>query len=276
MTVSTEVRAALSLSGLAIEAETCLGALSEGEGGRSFLTLYGDSGAHPHLWSGPLDHFPTVAEWSGGTGPSGAPTSALGFLQFERGTYAECTAATGLAGIDAQSQIANGWWLAQHDYAKRTGGGDLLAALQGGRLNEVASALLSTWPGGANPNPDPKTGFPGFPAAYTAFLATLPTLPSDPPPSPPPAPPTPPPPPAQPPAIDPVATALAVLSSAIDHHSTDVGLAVARIVALTPNPTLNPQTIAARLGDITARVTSLSDSIEQALSLGQSAPSFRR
>lgn len=185
MSVSAEVADALAQSGLPREAEAGLGALSEGEGGVSFLTLYGGG-----LWSGPLDHFPTAAEWPGGTGPTGQPTSALGFLQFERATYAECSAATGLAGIDPQSQIANGWWLAQHDYAKRTGGGDLLAALQASRLNEVASALVTTWSGGANPNPDPNTGFPGFPAAYAAFLATLPAAPPNPPPPAPPPPPT--------------------------------------------------------------------------------------
>ncbi len=256
MTVTAEVAAGLAQSGLPREAKACLGALAEGESGRSFLTLYGDSASHPNLWSGPLDHFPTAAEWAGGTGPSGAPTSALGFLQFERATYAECTAATGLAGIDAQSQIANGWWLAQHDYAKRTGGGSLLGALQSNRLSEVASALVSTWPGGADA---------GFAARYTAFLATLPAFGPIPPLSiPPPS--------APPPAIDPVATALAVLISGIDHLSTDVGLALARIGA----PNTNSQAIAAKIHDITARVTSLSDAIEQALAPGQSAPSFRR
>ncbi len=256
MAVSAEVSAALAVSGLPREAQACLGALAWGEGGVSFRTLYGTA-----LWSGPLDHFPTAAEWAGDTGPTGDPTSALGFLQFERGTYAECTTATGLAGIDAQSQIANGWWLAQHDYTKNSGG-DLLAALQANHanhLNEVASALISTWPGGANPAANLVTGFPGFPAAYTAFLATLPMS-------------SPPPP---PPATDPVSTALAVLASGIDHLSTDVRLVLARIVA--PNtPVPNSQAIVAQIGDITARVTSLSDSIEQALAQGQSAPSFRR
>ncbi len=270
MPVSIEVRAGLSLSGLAIEAEACLGTLAEGEGGRSFFSLYGDSASHPNLWSGALDHFPTAAEWPGGTGPAGDPTSALGFLQFERDTYRLCAAATGLAGIDAQSQIANGWWLAQHDYAKRTGGGDLLAALQAGRTNEVASALISTWPGGANPGPNPKTGFPGFPAAYTAFLATLPASGPTPPPVPPSAPPS-----APPPATDPVAAALLALSPELDRLATDVGLALARIVA--PNPPIpNSQTIATQLGDVKARLSSLSDSIEQALAAGQSATSFRR
>ncbi len=178
MSVSPEVAAALAVSGLPREAQACLGALAEGEGGESFLTLYGGS-----LWTGPLDHFPTRAEWNGGTGPEGDPTSALGFLQFERGTYAECTAATGLPSINPQSQIANGWWLAQHDYAKRSGGGDLLAALLGGRTTEVAAALLSTWPGGADPNPNHNTGFLGFPAAYARFLATLPPAPHPEPPS---------------------------------------------------------------------------------------------
>ncbi len=169
MSVSREVAAELAVSGLPREAQACLGALAEGEGGVSFLTLYGGS-----LWLGSLDHFPTPAEWLGGTGPSGDPTSALGFLQFERATYAECTAATGLARIDPQSQIANGWWLAQHDYAKRGVSGSLLAALHGGWATEVAGALLSTWPGGADPNPNRNTGFLGFPAAYAQFLATLP------------------------------------------------------------------------------------------------------
>jgi hypothetical protein len=239
MSVSTAVRAALSLSGLAIEAETCLGALAEGEGGVSFATLYGGG-----LWSGPLDHFPTAAEWPGGTGPTGDPTSALGFLQFERATYAECAAATGLAGIDPQSQIANGWWLAQHDYAKRTGGGDLLAALQGKRLNEVANALITTWPGGADA---------GFPARYTAFLATLP--------APTPTPLPPPPPPAPPTTTDPVATALAAMSAAIGEMSTDVGLVLAKLAASHPDP----QSIATRLDEITAELRALSASIKTAL-----------
>lgn len=245
MTVSTEVRAALSLSGLAIEAEACLGTLAEGEGGVSFATLYGGG-----LWSGPLDHFPTAAEWPGGTGPTGDPTSALGFLQFERATYARCAAATGLAGIDAQSQIANGWWLAQHDYTARTGLPDLLAALQGGRLNEVANALIGTWPGGANPVPNPKTGFPGFPAAYTAFLATLPA-PT----------PTPPPPPPPPPATDPVAPALAAMSAAVSEMSTAVGLVLAKLGASHPDP----QSIATRLDEITAQLRALSVLIKKAL-----------
>jgi hypothetical protein len=169
VSVSREVADALAVSGLPREAQACLGALAEGEGGVSFLTLYGGA-----LWTGPLDHFPTAAEWNGATGPTGDPTSALGFLQFERGTYAECAAKTGLHWINPQSQIANGWWLAQHDYAKRSGGGDLLAALLGDRTTEVSAALLSTWPGGADPNPNHNSGFVGFPAAYARFLATLP------------------------------------------------------------------------------------------------------
>jgi hypothetical protein len=253
MTVSTEVSAALSLSGLPIEAEACLGALAEGEGGRSFLSLYGDSAGHPNLWSGSLDHFPSAAEWPGGTGPTGDPTSALGFLQFERATYAECTAATGLAGIDPQSQIANGWWLAQHDYTKRTGGG-LLAALHADRLDEVATALVFTWPGGANPEPNHKTGFPGFPAAYTAFLATLPA--SGPIPTPPPPPPTPP-----PPAADPVDTALASMDAAVGEMSTDIGLVLAKLAASHPDP----QSIVTRIDEITAQLRALSASIKKAI-----------
>jgi len=252
MTVSTEVRAALSLSDLPIEAETCLGTLAWGEGGVSFNTLYGGG-----LWSGPLDHFPTAAEWPGGSGPTGDPTSALGFIQFERETYAECAASTGLAGIDPQSQIANGWWLAQHDYAKRTGG-DLLAALQAGRTNDVASALVATWPGGANSKPNPKTGYPGFPAAYAAFLATLPgPIPPTPPPPPAPAPAPPPP----PPATDPVAAALAALTSERDLLSTNVGLLLAKLAASYPDP----QSIVTRLDEITAQLRELSASIKKAL-----------
>lgn len=246
MTVSTEVAAALAVSGLPGEAQACLGALAEGEGGVSFLTLYGGA-----LWAGPLNHFPTKAEWPGGTGPGGDPTSALGFLQFERATYAECTAATGLAGIDPQSQIANGWWLAQHDYAKHSGGRDLLDTLKAGSTQDVSSALQGTWPGGANPLPNPRTGFPGFPAAYAVFLATLPVSNPPPPPS------------NSPPATDPVAAALAAMSATVGEMSTDVGLLLAKFAASYPDP----QSIVTRLDEITAQLRALSASIKQALAV---------
>ncbi len=111
-------------------------------------------------------------------------------------------------------------------------------------------------------------------AAYATVVYPPPGMPAGPPPAPPPPGPTPPPP-AQPPATDPVAAALAALSPELDRLATDVGLALARIVA--PNPPIpNSQTIATQLGDVRARLSSLSDSIEQALDPGQSAPSFRR
>lgn len=105
---------------------------------------------------------------------------------------------------------------------------------------------------------------PGMPSGAIPAPVPVPE-PTPTPPSPPPAPHPPP-----DPGTDPVAMALAVLTSALDHHSTDVSLAVARIVA--PNP--SSQTIATQIDDITARVTSLSDSIEEALAQG-APPSFR-
>jgi hypothetical protein len=170
-----ELRRAGVASGVAVELQALLAGLSIEGGPSGFLSLYGDSRAHPNAWAGPLDAFP---DWPGvktrrGRGPW---THAAGQWQDEPDTYREAAARTGRAGFAPQDQIVNNADIASHDFAARSGL-DLVETLQAGRLRIVQAYLEDTWPYGAND---------GLEQRYQDNLALL----RQPPPPPPPPPPT--------------------------------------------------------------------------------------
>jgi len=163
MTASAEILGELRNSTLPIEARACLAALSEGEGGVSFRSLYDGT-----IWVKSMASFP---DWGGATGPTGQPTHAAGAWQDQPQTYADIAAKTGDSSFEPASQVANNWWLAQHDFKARSGE-DLLATLQAGGISRVMSALVGTWPGGADAR---------FAARYASNLAALNAIPPPPP-----------------------------------------------------------------------------------------------
>jgi hypothetical protein len=180
VTASAEVFAELARAPLPVEARAFLAAVFEGEGGVSFRTLFGAGkllAAHPNvaetaagrLWNGDLGVFPP---WPGAILANGVVTHAAGAGQDQPRTWAAIGELAGIVGFAPQDQIAGNWFLAQHDFMAR-GGGDLLAALQAGRLLDIPTYLGRVWPGGADAR---------FPKRYAANLAVL----SAPPPAPPP------------------------------------------------------------------------------------------
>lgn len=179
--VAAEVVTELQKTSLPLEAQACMGALSAGELGawtRSwspFRCLFGFV-----QWTGDLSQFPT---WSGAivtiTLPDGTrkqvTTHAAGAWQDEPATWGDVVAANPGIRFDAQGQIAGNWWLAQRDFRSHTGL-SLLSQLQLGNLSTVATALFSTWPGGADAD---------FPQIYAVTLAVLRAITPPPPPPPP-------------------------------------------------------------------------------------------
>lgn len=171
MTASAALLAELRLSPQPVEMQALLAALAIEGGPSGFLSLYGDSAAHPNAWAGPLDAFP---DWPGVETRQGW-THAAGQWQDQPGTYRGAVGRTGRAGFHPQDQIANNADIATHDFTARSGL-DLLQTLQAGRLPIVHCYLAATWPLGANA---------GLAKRYADNLAVLQLPPPAPPPPPP-------------------------------------------------------------------------------------------
>jgi hypothetical protein len=190
MTASTEILTAIAgwapKPVAASEAQAALAAIFEGEGGRSFRELYSGGELlmpdHPNieimgkrrLWTGNLAVFP---DWGGAElDDRRTKTHAAGAGQDEPATWQTIGRLTGVTGFEPTDQLDGNWFLAQHDFAARSGQ-DLLAALQAGHPELVTTYLIRVWPGGADRS---------FAKRFAANLAALKALSMPPPPPPPP------------------------------------------------------------------------------------------
>lgn len=188
MTASSEVLTALAAWPQPIQAQACLAAIFEGEGGVSFRTLFGSGKllqpANPNiqvsgnqrLWTGSLASFP---DWGGAELADGTVTHAAGAGQDEPATVQAVAALSGITGFEPADQLNLNWFLASHDFAAR-GGGNLLAELVAGHPELVPVYLVKVWPGGADS---------GFAKRYANNMAALQAMALPPPPPPPPPPP---------------------------------------------------------------------------------------
>lgn len=183
-TPAPEIVAELQATSLPREAKAALAALTSELGPvwryswSPFRCLFGFK-----QWTGSLAAFP---DWPGAT-VDGAPTHAAGPWQAEPATYREIALLTGNAGFFPPDQIGNMWVLGVRDFGRRSppgagphgakAGGDLLTALKAGQFAEVSTALIATWPAGADQ---------GFGERYTAALALFADTTTPPPTTPPP------------------------------------------------------------------------------------------
>ncbi len=123
---------------------------------------------------GAYDKHPADKGWQGGYGPAG-PTHAAGLPQFQPGTWHGEAQKLGLTDFGPVNQVKGGLDLAETVYRNQTGG-DLLTDFKAGKLDQINSALHSTWtslgsgqvagPGRGPAGPDqmvgPGTGRPGL------------------------------------------------------------------------------------------------------------------
>lgn len=80
---------------------------------------------------------------------------AAGKYQFMPATWGTVKSQAGLKDFSPASQDKGAWWLAQSDYARKTGGGDLQKDLEAGKQLKAMNVLSTTWtslPGGAEKN----------------------------------------------------------------------------------------------------------------------------
>jgi muramidase (phage lysozyme) len=117
------------------------------------------------------------------SGPNvGKTSSAAGRYQFLGSTWDDVAKELGLKDFSPENQDAGAWHLAAKTYAGKTGR-DLLADLEAGRTQDVASALSGVWtsiPGGIEPN-KATAGFDARLGASAAPSAPLDITPANPP-----------------------------------------------------------------------------------------------
>jgi hypothetical protein len=178
LTASKEALDLIRASGLPIVAQAAMAAIAEREGGDTIGRLYSGGVLRdpndPHvttdrrgrLWNGPHDIFPAWkgADLDGNRG--GDFSTAAGFLQFTGTTWRRVIARTGKSHF-TNDHFTNGWWLADNDFRRNSGGMDLLSTLTVGNsktLPLIHTYLASTWPGGCNAD---------FPKRFAENLAVL-------------------------------------------------------------------------------------------------------
>ncbi len=138
-----------------------LDALAEGESSGRYDVLYG---------GGTFSDFSKFPEWSGKDGPAGVSLAA-GRYQFDPATWAGEQTKLGLPDFSPASQDEAAWDLADTVYHHRTAR-DLEYDLEHGQLDEIESALHSTW----------TSIGPSFPARFKRFYgqskrsSTMPTV----------------------------------------------------------------------------------------------------
>ena len=149
-----------------------LAAVTEGEGGVSWNTLYGygtllppDAGVSgpigARLWTGSIATFPT---W-GGASISNGVTHAAGAFQFEPASYSGAAQTTGRSTFWPQDQIMNGWTLAAQNF-QALSGQSLHTVLDADQLDLIPQYLMATWPGGCSSS---------FPSRYADNLSLVTT-----------------------------------------------------------------------------------------------------
>ena len=101
------------------------------------------------LYTGPLDTFPSWADWPGLPLENGLVSTALGPLQITHTTWDEWSKLpSSTTDFNPPGQITCGLVGAVSRYQARTGGRDLDADLQVGLMGNVQAVLTGTWPGG--------------------------------------------------------------------------------------------------------------------------------
>lgn len=144
-----------------------LAAITEGEGGISWDTLFGAGTLLPpstdvmvtaagREWVGGIDVFPP---W-GGAAIDGNITHAAGAFQFEPASYAGAAQTSGRSTFWPQDQIMNAWTLAAAVFQANSGQ-SLHTVLEAGQIDLIPQYLMGTWPGGCDG---------GFPTRYANNL----------------------------------------------------------------------------------------------------------
>jgi muramidase (phage lysozyme) len=112
-------------------ARAFLDALAVGESDGTYNELYG---------GGRFEGYDTFPQWAGKDN-----SHAAGRYQFEPKTWEWVSADLGLTDFSPASQDAAAWFLAQHDYKRRSGNRDLHTDLAQGNLALVPKYLKETW-----------------------------------------------------------------------------------------------------------------------------------
>lgn len=120
------------------EAYGLLRAIAGPESGGKYNVIYGgrtvdDLSRHPNI-AVPITSGPNA----------GSTSTAAGKYQFLKSTWDDIAGQNGIRDFSPASQDQGAWALANRDYTMRTGQ-DLTAALQAGKIQDVAKALSPTW-----------------------------------------------------------------------------------------------------------------------------------